>query len=311
MELLELATYVRIVEAGSLTAAARLTRQSLASVSRQLRALERDLGVELARRTTRHLSITPDGQALYEHAVRALRELESAREGARAGRLRGSLTISVPVTLGQSLVVPRLGVLLQQHPGLRLEVRLEDRLADLTAEGVDLVVRAGRAPPDSSSLIATPLFRFARVAVASPAYLRAHAGPQTVSALARHACLVQLGAAGPVRTWELSREDEQRSVEISGTLAATAPSVLHEAARSGVGIAFLPLWLVEDDLRARRLRRVLPEWSSPLITAWAIYRSQLRASASVRAFLDAMESKPEARTQPSRHPARANALRAD
>lgn len=161
MEFAELSTFVKIVELGSLSGAARATGQSLPTVSRQLRSLELELDSELALRTTRRLTVTEAGQRLYEHARRALNELERAKSGAGA-RASEKLVLSVPVTLGQWLVVPQLAKLLTSRPGLRLEVRLEDRLTELLAENVDVVVRAGLTPPDSPDLIAQPLFSFHR-----------------------------------------------------------------------------------------------------------------------------------------------------
>jgi DNA-binding transcriptional LysR family regulator len=288
MDLDQLSTFAQIVESGSLTAAARARRRSLPSVSRQLRALEEDLGVTLIRRTTRRLAITPEGRDLYEHAARILREVQAARDGARAGKLRGSLTVSVPVTLGQWLVVPRLGAFLREHPALTLEVRLEDRFSDLVAEGVDLVVRAGGLVPDSTALIATPLASFTRILVASRAYLTAHGTPRDPQALARHDCLVQANAGSSLDRWRLCHGDVDRTVEARSRFSASAPLVLREAAISGAGIAFLPEWLVSDDLAAGRLRRVLGDWRSAEITAQAIYSSSLRASTAVRAFIEAM-----------------------
>jgi len=284
----QLVTWARIVESQSLTAAARATHQSLPTVSRQLRALEAELGVTLARRSTRRLVVTPEGQALYEHAARILREVDAARALSKSGALRGSLTVSASVTLGQAFVVPRLGALLRAHPGLRVELRIEDRLADFVADGVDLAVRAGVDPPDSASLIATPLWRFHRVPVASPAYLDVRAMPDSVEALATHACLVQLGAQGPIRRWRLLRGDEERAVDVDGPLSSSAPTALREAALSGAGVAFLPTWLVADDLLHGRLREVLPGWRSRAVTAWGVYLRARRSAAALRAFLLAM-----------------------
>lgn len=288
MELDELSTFTRIVETGSLTAAARARRRSLPSVSRQLRALEDDLGVTLVRRTTRRLAVTPHGQELYEHAARILREVEAARESARSGRLRGSLTVSVPVTLGQWLVLPRLGPFLRAHPSLRLEVRLEDRLADLIVDGVDLVVRAGSTVPDSTALIAAHLLSFSRVLVASRAYLASRGVPREPRALARHDCLVQAPASGTLDRWLLLRGTEEQLVEVRGRFSSSAPLVLREVALSGAGVALLPDWLVRDDIRAGRLRRVLPRWQTRELSASAIYRSELRSSSAVRAFIATM-----------------------
>jgi DNA-binding transcriptional LysR family regulator len=284
----ELTTFARIVESRSLTAAARATRQSVPTVSRQLRALEEELGVVLARRTTRALTVTPEGHDLYEHAARILREVDAARGLARAERLRASLTVSASVTLGQSLVVPRLSAILREHPGLRVALRLEDHLSDFVSDGVDVAIRAGVDAPDSTSVVAVALWRFHRTPVASPAYLAARGAPHDVASLAQHACLVQLGAEGPIQRWRLVRGDDEQVVDVRGPLASTAPMALREAALSGVGVAFLPTWLVRDDVAHDRLREVLPGWASKRVTTWGIYRREARVNPAIRVFLRAL-----------------------
>lgn len=286
----ELVTYVRIVERGSLSAAARATRQSLATVSRQLRGLEDELGVSLCRRTTRRLVVTQEGQRFYEHAALILRQIEEAK-GVTAGESRSeSLTVSLPITIGQELVLPRLPALLQAHPRMRVEVRLEDRLSDFLADGVDLVVRAGVPVPDSGSLIATPLFHFRRVLVAAPSYLRRHPKIVGPAALAGHDGLLQSSAAAGLGTWALERPatGERHTVEVRARIVSTTPSVLRQAAIEGAGVALLPDWLVARDLQSKRLRAVLSQWVSTEVTVWALYRRELRGTPGIRAFLEAL-----------------------
>jgi DNA-binding transcriptional LysR family regulator len=290
VDLSVLATFVKIVERGSLSGAARATGQSLPTVSRQLRALEAELDVALALRTTRRLTVTEDGLRLAEHARRALAELELARHGVGA-RAEQKLVLSVPVTLGQHLVVPKLATLLKRRPGLKLEIRLEDRVAELLAENVDVVVRAGVAPPDSAELIARPLATFRRVAVASRSYLRARGTPKSPRSLSAHECLLQVVGSGVSDTWALARGDRIERVRVAGRVASTAPQVLLEAARSGLGVALLPAWLVEEDLRARRLVRLLTGWQSAEVTAYALYRTGLRGAPALDALLEALGSR--------------------
>jgi DNA-binding transcriptional LysR family regulator len=287
VELIELESFVQIVERGSLSAAARATRQSLPTVSRHLRALEVELDTPLAHRTTRRLVVTEAGQRLYEHARRALAELEHAKRGAGV-RAEEKLVVSMGVTLGQHLFVPRLAQLLKERPGLRIEVRLEDRLTELLVENVDVVIRAGVAPPDSAELVAQPLATFRRSVVAAPSLLRAHGAPASPSALTELPCLVQIGVAGMLDRWRLVKGEREDVVEVSGRLTSTAPQVLFDAACAGVGFALLPSWLTDAPVRARRLVRVLKGWESADVTAYAVYRRRLRGSAAVRAFCDVL-----------------------
>jgi DNA-binding transcriptional LysR family regulator len=292
MDLLsQMATFVRVVEGGSLSAAARASHLSLPAVSRQLRTLEEDLGAPLVLRSTRRLSVTDAGRRWYEHCVRALREVEEGRTAVRATRgARGTLVVSAPVTLASLLVLPRLPRLVKTHPELAVDLRLEDQFVDLVAEGVDVAVRGGAAPPDSTAFVAHPLLSFSRHAVASPAYLRKRGTPRDPTQLARHECLVQLGGAGPHTRWSFTRGEAEHIVEVRGRLRANAPLALRDLARAGLGIALLPTWLTADDVAAGSLRALFEGWSGPSVTAWAIYRAELRGSARIRAFLEAMPS---------------------
>jgi DNA-binding transcriptional LysR family regulator len=298
MDLLaQMATFVRVVEGGSLSAAARAQRLSLPAISRQLRALEAELGATLIVRSTRRLHVTDAGHRWYEHCVRVLRDIDEARASVRGSKTaQGSLTVSVSLTFGSFFIVPRLGKLAAKHPLLRIDLRLEDQLIDLVGEGVDIAIRAGAPPPDSTAFIARPILSMRRVLVASPRWLKKLGAPREPEHLGRHAGLVQVTPAGNVIPWSLVRAHTSKTatlgsarvVEPRGQLRTNAPLVLRELAIDGLGIAFIPDWLVADDLEAGRLRRVLPDWHSPSLTAWAIHRAELRGSTNVGAFLAIM-----------------------
>jgi DNA-binding transcriptional LysR family regulator len=290
MDLLaRMATFVRIVESGSLSKAARAERLSLPAVSRQLRALEQELGSALVVRSTRRLSITDAGRRFYEHCLRVLAEVDRARATVREARdVRGTITVSAPVTFGVHSVVPLLPKLAERHPELTVELRLEDHLVDVVSEGVDLAIRGGAPPPDSTDFVAHELREFRRVVVAAPGYLRRHGSPRTPEELVRHACLVQLGDRCPLGSWSLVRDDRDVTIRVDGALRTTAPLALLELARAGMGLALLPDWLVADDLATLHLKRVLDPWQSPLVGAWAFHRVELRQSAKIQAFLDVL-----------------------
>ena len=165
---------------------------------------------------------------------------------------------------------------------------LEDQLVDLVGEGVDVAIRAGTPPPDSTAFVAHPLATMDRLLVAAPRWLRKHGTPREPEQLTRRPCLVQVTLAGAVVKWWLRRKDEDRTIEVHGQLRSNAPIALRDLAVQGAGIAYLPDFLVAGDLAAGRLRRVLPEWSSPPWRAVAIHRAELRGAARLRAFLDAM-----------------------
>lgn len=292
MDLLDhMTTFVRIVEAGSLSAAARGLRRSLPAVSRQLQALEAELGAPLLVRSTRRMSLTDAGRRWHAESVRWLRELDAVRAELRdPDEIRGPLVVSASVSLGLGLLVPRLPALAARHPELVMELRLEDRAVDIVAEGVDLAIRAGLAPPDSTAYVAHPLTTFPRVLVASPAYLAARGSPRSPEQLEQHAGLVQLSAAGTTVAWRLSRAEVSTDVSIGARLRANTPIALVELACAGLGVALLPDWMVQPAVAAGQLVRVLPEWSGPPAAAWAVHRVEQRGSARIRAFIEALRT---------------------
>lgn len=289
MDLLaQMATFVRVVEGKSLSAAAKSQRLSLPAVSRQLRALEDELGTTLLVRSTRRLHVTEAGQSWYEHCVRILADIEGARAQLRDARgIRGTIVVSASLTFGTLILVPRLAQLGDRYPQLAVELRLEDRLTDLVGEGVDVAIRAGLPPPDSTAFVAHPLLTMRRVVVASPRWLRKHGAVSEPGQLVRYNCLLQVTLAGTVVPWSLCRNDEPpRVVEVRGNLRSNAPIALRDLAVDGAGIAYLPEFLVNDDIAAGRLRRVLPAWISRPLMAWAVHRAELRGTSRLRAFLD-------------------------
>lgn len=290
MDLLaQMATFVQVVDGQSLSAAARAQRLSLPAVSRQLQALEAELGTALVVRSTRRLHLTEAGRRWYEHCLRVLREVEDARAAVQGGdAVRGTLVVSASMTFGMALIVPRLKGLAARHPQLAIELQLEDRLVDLVGDGVDLAVRAGGLPPDSTAYVAHRISTMTRVVVASPRWLRKHGTPRVPADLARHECLIQITRSGGEVRWRLRRGEEDETVAVHGRLRASAPMPLRDLAIDGAGVAYVPGWLVEDDVAAGRLRRILPAWSSPPIAAHAIHRAELRGSARIRAFLEVL-----------------------
>ena len=293
----QMATFVRVVDAGSLSAAARAVRLSLPAVSRQLHALEADLDVKLLLRSNRGLQLTEAGHRFYAEAVGILASVERARATTNdRDAISGRLVVSVAISVGLEVVVPRVAELLAAHRSLQVELRLEDRLVDLIGEGVDVAVRAGIAPPDSTGYIAHVLGDVNwRVVVAAPSYLRRRGKPGTVSQLAQHDCLVHLGPSGPNRRLAFQRGDEVIEVELRGPVETNAALALRQFAVSGLGVAVLPEWLVESDVREGRLRRLLPGWRNGPSYTYAFHRVELRGSERVRALIDGLRGERAAR----------------
>ena len=291
MDLLaQMRTFVRIAETGSLSRAAKSLRLSLAAVSRQLAALERELGVSLVLRTTRRLALTEAGRAYHLEATRVLGAVERARETVRGSRrVEGRVVVSAGVTIGLHTVVPLLPRLAARHPGLVVDLLLEDRNQDLVQDAVDLAIRVGDSLVDSTSIVAQRLGTFRRILVASPGYLEAHGTPRTTSELQRHATLVQPQLEPASGVWRLARRGELEVVRVHGKLACNAPLALRELALAGLGLALLPDWLVAEELSTGRLRRVLPELASPEVPVSALYRVEQRGWPRLRPVLEALK----------------------
>jgi len=286
MDVLEkMATYVRVVEAGSFSAAAKQLRISPAAVSRQISTLEDELRVPLLRRTTRKMSITPAGRGYYERCLRILREVDDAQALGRTGATEGLLSISAPVTFGLACVVPRLSSFMAAHPGLRVELRLEDRLIELALEGVDVAIRVGSVLPDSTDVIAHELMSFRRVLVAAPAYLKKRGEPRTPEALVKHDALAY-PSGDALDSWILVHQEREARVRLNAVFRSNAPSALRALAIDGAGIAMLPAWFVDEDLERRALRLVLPGWETEPVAVRALYRREHRGSARVRALVE-------------------------
>lgn len=282
-------TFAHVVEAGSLSRAARQLGCSLSTVSRQLAALEAELGVTLVDRTTRAMTVTADGLRLHPHALAVLRAMEDAQGSvARHDALAGSVRLSVPVALGLTRVVPALPALLARHARLQVDLVLDNRRVTLATEGVDVVVRTGPSAldEDAGDLVARSLGKYRFVMCAAPALLAAHGLPAHPRALER---LPLVGFRG-VKAVPLRRGGEAVDLAIDARLWTNDAMAMLAAAREGLGFAVLPEWLADAELARGGLRVVLPEWSMPAGEAWVAYRQKGRGQRAVRALVDHLDA---------------------
>jgi len=277
-------TFVRVVEAGSFSAASKQLRLSVAAASRHVAALEEELGTSLLARTTRKLTITPAGRLYYDRCLRVLGEVDDAQAVGRLGAA-GPLRMSVPVSLGVLAGEALVDLLLGRHPELRVDFRLEDRLIDLALENVDIAIRVGAEPPLSAEVVAVPLMSWARVVVASPSYVARHGEPTTPAALSEHDALSTAGGA-MTDVWTLVDGSSVARVRLATRLSTNASQLMHSAVLRGRGVALMPDWFVAEDLRARRLRRLLGAWTSERTVMYALYRASLRKEQRVRAVIE-------------------------
>ncbi len=298
MDLLSaMATFVRVVDATSLSKAARALEVTPAAVSRQITALEAELGAPLLVRTTRRLAVTEPGRRFYEHAVRTVAAAEEARASVESDpAVTGLVALSMPTAFGAGPLDVSLARLVDDHPGLRIDLRLEDHPVDLLAEGVDVALRAGLVPPDTTTLVAHRVGEGRRVVVASPSYLRKRGEPNAPAELAEHDALVHLHAGADVGVWTLWSGEHKTTVEVRGPFRSNALLALRDAALAGVGIALLPRFVVRQALEKRQLRTLaLSGWGPKSQVVYALVRAEARPRARIRVVLEHLREQLESR----------------
>lgn len=278
-------TFIRVVDTGSFSAAARQTNVGQPAVSKLIAQLEERLGVRLITRTTRGLSPTEAGQRFYERALRALEEADEAELAARgAGRgLTGRLRISAATTFARLHVVPRLPEFLAAHPELDLEVIMDDRVIDMVEEGVDVSLRMGELA--DSTATARKLAAGRRSLVATPAYLARAGIPQTPAEVAGHEAVVYTHYNA--RNWTFrNAAGGEASVSVGGRLRVTAAEGLRAAVLADIGLAVASEWMFTRELASGAVVRVLEDWALPPIDLWAVFPTGRLASAKARSFAD-------------------------
>jgi DNA-binding transcriptional LysR family regulator len=283
----DIALFLRVLDLGSITAAARSLDLSVAVASQRLKRLERDLGVRLLHRTTRRLHPTPEGQALAERGRGLVEDLEALAETLRESvhDIGGTLRVTMSASFGQQHVSPLLPEFQARHPRLRVSAHLSDDLVDLVREGFDLAIRIG--PLDDSGLVARRIAANRRALVASPDYLRRHGTPRTPADLAGHAGVLLMGRDGRQDVWTLTTpEGGLVHVRMHSRFESNFGELLREAVLAGQGIAVHSLWHVAEDLRAGRLVVVLPDHPPPTSQISALSPARRMQPPRVRSFAD-------------------------
>ncbi len=278
--------FVRVAEAQSFSEAARRLRSSKSAVSRNVGALESELGVRLFHRTTRSLTLTEAGRGYFERATRILADLEEANlaVGQLQSAPRGRLRVSAPMSFGFLHLAPALPDFLARYPEVAVDLAMNDRFVDLIDEGFDVAVRIGAL--EDSSLIARRLAPIRRVVCASPAYFEARGLPLSPEDLKGHECLFNSNIASS-QEWRFTAPDGKSwPVEVKGRLSANNGDALRAAALQGLGIVNLPTFIVGGDLQAGALVTALDEFISQDMAMSAVYPHSRHLSPKVRAFVD-------------------------
>lgn len=283
--------FVRVVERGSLSAAARDLGIGQPAVSERIQQLERQLGVSLLRRSTRAVSCTEEGSLFYERCKRVIEAAEDACAAVSPDQqaLRGVLRIAVPQGLGEVALPVLLQRLREQQPQLRIDLILNDRVVDPVTEGVDISLRLGQ--PGEGNFIARRLGHVRRVLVAAPSYLARHEAPDTPHALVAHPFIRVLGLFGDGQLPLIGARRQSRiSVPISVAMSVSHWRPVYELLQSGAGIGVLQEPVCADALAAGRLTRVLPDYTVPGFDLHALIPAARPIPSKTRVFLALLEA---------------------
>jgi molybdate transport repressor ModE-like protein len=283
----DIALFLRALDMGSISAAARSLNLSVAVASKRLQRLEHELGARLLHRTTRKLRATPEGTALAEQGRMLVEDLEALTSGLRQAetQIAGTIRVSTSSSFGRQYISPLLPRFLALHPGVRISVNFSDEVLDLVSAGFDMAIRIGAL--NDSTLVARQLARNQRVLCASPDYLRRHGTPKTPADLPHHQCLVLVGSQGRQDVWRLTdAKGREVAVRVAGRLESNVGESLRDAAVAGLGIALHSTWHICDDLSRGRLQIVLPKYPIADSGIYAVMPQRRLVPARVRAFIE-------------------------
>lgn len=288
----DIGLFLRVLDLGSISAAARSLDISVAVASQRLQRLEKELSVRLLHRTTRRLSATPEGAALAERGRGLVEDLEALTTDLRqtGAAVAGTLRMTASASFGRQYLSPLLPEFLARHPKVRISVDLSDVMKDLVSSGFDLAIRIGAL--EDSTLVARKLAPNRRVLCASPAYLAKHGAPAAPADLASHECLLLVGSQGRQDLWRLTDHNGREvAVRVEGRFESNYGEVLRDAAVAGLGIALHSTWHVNEDLRSGRLRQVLPHYRLADSGIYALTPQRRLVPLRVRAFADFLAEK--------------------
>ncbi|AJP56080.1 LysR family transcriptional regulator [Pandoraea vervacti] len=289
MDLLDdMRIFVTAVDAMSFTGAAAKLGLSKQFVSRRISSLEQSLGVRLLLRTTRRLSVTDLGRVYYERARRILEDVEAANlaVSSQGERPRGNLRVSAPMSFGTMFLSAVIPSFLTTYPDVSIELELNDRTVDIIGEGYDVAVRIGALA--DSSLIARTIAPMRMVTCASPRYLETHGVPHTPEDLRDHT-LLPYGHSQRV-SWHYARDGQPLEIPVAGRLRVNNGELARDAAVAGLGVTWLPVFILAPALLGGRLVTVLDDFEPAPSSIYVVYPQHRQASLVIRAFSDFLAS---------------------
>lgn len=280
MDTEDLRTFVEVADAGGVSSAARRLGLAKSIVSRRLARLEAALGVQLLARTTRGAALTESGTTFRDYAARAVAEMDAAREAVLpAGELQGRLRIAAPLSFGPTHFAPVLAEMAKRHPRLHIDASYTDRFVDLVHEGFDCAIRVGTLA--DSSLVARRIGPMRATYVASPAYIAAHGSPETPEELATHQALMQ-----GTETWPVVDGGKLIAMKPQGRFKSDNGVALMAAALGGLGIARLPVDLIEAHLASGALVPVMLRFPAPELGIYVVRPPGSNPSRKIRVLTE-------------------------
>jgi len=282
--------FATIVEQQSLVRASEQLAMPKATVSRRLTNLEAALGQKLLLRTTRRLTLTDFGREFLDHCRRVTEEVAAAQDFilSQDAQPRGRLRVSMPGDYAKLHFSRAIAIFIDTYPDIQLDIDLSSRRVDLIGEHFDLAIRMG-ALDDDTSLVARKIDEQSFGLYASPIYLALHSAPQHPDELNHHIAVRLLSTEGNALPWELARGKESWQAVPPGKLALNSPDMIQQLLLDGAGIGALPNSFVQEDLRLKRLVRLLPDWNLPTVPAWAVMPMRRYLPSKTRTFLDHLE----------------------
>lgn len=286
MLIADLRIFAAVASCETLSAAARLLSVAPMQISRRVAALEAELGVRLFHRSTRSVSLTAEGEALLPYATTMIEAEDGAKNtlSPSPATVTGVLRMTAPSIFGQSIVLPVLSRLMENHPELKVELDLSDRVVDIVAHGLDLALRL--APLEDSELIARKILPNPRIICASPEYLARHGRPETLADLQSHHCVLLQA----IPRWPLIVDGELKRQRVNGHLMTSSIDAVRTAAIQGLGLALLTYWDVFRQLHDGSLIEIhLQDAKMQELSIWAVMPTRCFVAARVKVFLDALE----------------------
>jgi DNA-binding transcriptional LysR family regulator len=287
MDLNEILIFAAVVRTGGFTSAAAELGMPKSSVSRKVTDLEERLKARLLQRTTRQVSLTDVGRTYYDYCGRIVAEIEDAERAVSSLQDAPRGLLRVTTGTGAGYLAPILTDYMKRYPEVRIELSRTARVVDLIEERFDVGIRAGAL--SDSTLIARSLGNVTWFLAATPAYLETRGRPKVPTELTKQDCLPFGGSGAP--TIRLENADRSEQISVFPRLLADDTEVLHAAAIAGLGIALLPAFQCVDELRVRRLERVLREWNAPVTPVHIVYPSKRHISLKVSHFIDHLQQR--------------------